>query len=518
MRSWIQRLRPARSTRPVACRPRVECLEDRTTPSTGFVESPLVSSVPGLAPNTDPKLINPWGFSETPAGQFRVAANGAGRGILFDAQGEKEGADIIIPPPTGSPSGATSTPNGVVSNTTPDFVITVNGKSAPAALLFSTEDGTIAGWNPRLSQTRAVIAADRSGGGAVYKLLALGSAGGANYVYATDFHNGAVDVFDKTFARHTFFAGQFTDPNAPAGFAPFGVKSVDGTLFVTYAKQDADRHDDVAGPGNGFIDEFTTDGHFLKRFASGTAAGGTLTALNSPIGATLAPAGFGSFGGDLLIGNFGDSHVSAFDPNTGRFLGQLQDTRGHPLVLDAGITGADGNTKGLWGIGFGNGQGGAGTQTLFFAAGPNDESDGVFGMVTFDPPGSSPARAASPSAPQDAPGLHVVASPQVNGSVLDAVAAIEHFDGTDWGVAPGPNPDPQGSNSPVATAAAPANDIWAFGRQLTGPFTEHRDGTSWSLIATPSGAASIDGATALGDGTVVAVGEGTNGSAVVLHT
>jgi uncharacterized protein (TIGR03118 family) len=492
----------------------VEHLENRTVPS-GFVETPLVSNVPGLAPNTDRNLVNPWGFSETPAGQFRVAANGAGRGILLDAQGEKSGADIVIPPPAGSPSGATSTPNGVVSNTTSDFVITVKGKSAPAALLFSTEDGTIAGWNPGLSRTRAVIATDRSGSGAVYKLVAMGQAGGANYLYATDFHNGAVDVFDKTFARHTFFAGQFTDPNAPAGFAPFGVKTVDGVLFVTYAKQNADRHDDVAGPGNGFIDEFTTDGHFLKRFASGTAAGGTLTALNSPIGATLAPAGFGNFGGDLLIGNFGDSHVSAFDPNTGRFLGQLQDTHGHPLVLDAGITGADGNTKGLWGIGFGNGQGGAGTRTLFFAAGPNDESDGVFGMVTVDPHGSSPVKPASPPAPQDVPGLHAVPSPQNSGSILGGAAAIEHSDGTSWDVVASPNP--QGSNSPVATATASANDIGAIGRGLTGPFAEHWDGTSWSLIATPSGVASIDGATALGDGAAVAVGDGTNGSAVILH-
>jgi uncharacterized protein (TIGR03118 family) len=390
MRSWIHRLSGIRHT-PLARRLMVERLEDRSVPSAGFIETPLASNVPGLAPNTDRNLINPWGFSETAAGQFRVAANGSGRGILLDAQGEKSGADIVIPPPAGSPNKSTSTPNGVVSNTTSDFVISFKGKSAPATLLFSTEDGTIAGWNPALSQTRAVIGADQSGSGAVYKLLALGSAGGANYIYATNFHNGTVDVFDKNFAPHTFFAGQFTDPNAPAGFAPFGVKNANGVLFVTYAKQDADRHDDVAGPGNGFIDEFTTDGHFLKRFASGTAAGGTLTALNSPIGATLAPAGFGNFGGDLLIGNFGDSHVSAFDPNTGQFLGQLQDTNGHPLVLDAGITGADGNTHGLWGIGFGNGQGRTGTQTLFFAAGPNDESDGVFGMVNVQQPARSPS-------------------------------------------------------------------------------------------------------------------------------
>src|SRR5262249_54650226 len=160
-------------TRKAPRRLMLEHLEDRTVPS-GFVQTALVSDVPGLAPNTDPKLLNPWGFFETPAGQFRVAANGSGRALLVRAQGAKSGADIIIPPPAGSPSGTTSTPNGVVNNTTSGFVITVNGRSAPATLLFSTEDGTIAGWNPSLSQTRAVIAADQSGNGAVYKLLALG--------------------------------------------------------------------------------------------------------------------------------------------------------------------------------------------------------------------------------------------------------------------------------------------------------------------------------------------------------
>lgn len=350
------------------------------TPTTGYVQTKLVSDVPGLAPVTNSKLINPWGFSENSNGQFRVVANGTGRGILLDAQGEKAAADIIIPPPAGSPTKATSTPNGVGTNITSDFAITFNGRTAPAALLFSTEDGTIAGWNPSLSQTRAVIGNDQSGSGAVYKGLALGSAGGANYVYATNFHSGSVDVFDKNFVLHTFFVGQFTDPNAPAGFAPFGIQNINGVLFVAFAKQDADKHDDVAGPGNGFIDKFDTSGNFLARFASGTAAGGTLTALNSPWGMVVAPGGFGSFSGDLLIGNFGDSHVSAFDLITGQFLGQLNDTGGNALVLTGGFQGTD--TKGLWGIGFGDGAGGADTNAMFFASGINDESDGLFGTVT----------------------------------------------------------------------------------------------------------------------------------------
>jgi hypothetical protein len=193
-----------------------------------------------------------------------------------------------------------------------------------------------------------------------------------------------VDVFDSHF-HQVQLAGSFTDPNIPAGFAPFGIKNVNGTLFVTYAKQLApDNHDDQAGPGNGFIDEFDTSGHLLKRFASGTAAGGTLTQLNSPIGMAVAPDDYGpggKFSGALLVGNFGDSHVSAFDLHTGAFLGQLSDAHGQPLTLNGGVGGRD--TKGLWGIAFGNGRGGAGTDTLFFAAGINDEADGLFGKVTM---------------------------------------------------------------------------------------------------------------------------------------
>jgi uncharacterized protein (TIGR03118 family) len=374
--------RSARRAAPSLRAPSIlENLEQRSLFSASFVETALVSDIPGVAPHTDPAVVNPWGFTETPKGQFQLSDNGSGTAALFAADGTPLGAPIVIPPPAGSPAGTASTPNGQETNDTSDFVISEAGRSAPAQTLFSTEDGTIAGFNPAVDPSNAIIAADQSASGAVYKLLATASAGGANYLYATNFHNGSVDVFDKNFGMHTFFAGQFTDPNAPAGFAPFGVKDISGTLFVTYAKQDADKHDDVAGAGNGFIDEFDTSGHFLKRFASGTAAGGSLTALNSPIGLTIAPAGFANFGGDLLVGNFGDSHVSAFNLKTGRFLGQLQDTSGHPLVLNGGINSDPTDTKGLWGIAFGNGEGGAGKHTLFFAAGPNDENDGVFGMV-----------------------------------------------------------------------------------------------------------------------------------------
>jgi uncharacterized protein (TIGR03118 family) len=377
--------RPQCPLRRHSCRPKIEHLEDRTVPS-GFVQTALMSDIPGLAANTNKSFLNPWQFVETPAGQFRVALNGAGQAMLLDAQGEKTGADIMIPAPAGSPAGTVAAPTGVVGNSTSGFVISFKGRTAPATLIFDSEDGTIAAWNPSLSQTRAVIANDQSAGGAVYKGLAMGSSGSANYLYATNFHNGTVDVFDSRFAVHRFSADQFTDPNPPADFAPFGIKNFDGVLFVTFAKQNAEKHDDVAGPGNGFIDEFDTSGHFLTRLASGTAAGGTLTALNSPFGMALAPTGFGSFGHDLLVGNFGDSHVSAFNVVSGAFVSQLSDGHGNPLVLNGGFQ--ETSTKGLWGIAFGNGAAGTSASTLFFAAGINDESDGLFGMVNFDPPGS----------------------------------------------------------------------------------------------------------------------------------
>jgi uncharacterized protein (TIGR03118 family) len=385
MRTWFRGLRKSTRPRQPSLRLEVEGLEQRALLSaTGYLQTNLVSSVPGLAPHTDADLINPWGFTETPQGQFRVSANGSGEAILLNAKGAVLGKPVILPTPSDSPPGSTATPNGQVINTTSDFVIRHGGKSAPASVLFSTEDGTIIGWNPAVDKREGVIGADLSDSGAVFKLLAAGTDAHGNVLFATDFHNDRVDIFDKNFQ----VVGSFTDPNPHAGFAPFGVKNINGTLFVTFAKQDDpnNAHDDVEGPGNGFIDEFTTDGTFIKRFATGSALQtGGLDALNSPIGMAVAPSNFGQFSSTatrtvLLVGNFGDSHVSAFDMSTGQFLGQLSDAQGNPLVLNGGFQETD--KKGLWGIGFGNGHGGAATNALFFASGINAENDGLFGKVT----------------------------------------------------------------------------------------------------------------------------------------
>ncbi len=399
MRRWFPRLiqaaRNQRVVQPRMYRPTLEGLEERNlldAGTTGFTVTDLVSDLPGVAKHTDANLVNPWGFAETPNGKFQVAANGTGVTLRLNAEGDTLGPAVILQPPLGSPPGTTTTPNGVFLNSTSDFVISDDGKSAPAEFIFSTEDGTLVAFSPKVDPKEGILVAQASDG-AVYKLLAEASNAQGNFLFATDFHNNKIDVFDKNFDKLTLGQngwGTFTDPNEPAGYAPFGIKliNLDGknVLFVTYAKQDVPGagHDDVAGLGNGFIDEFDTTGHFIERFATGSAVGGTAP-LDSPIGMTIAPAGFGpngKFGGALLVGNFGDSHVSAFNLHTGQFLGQLSDAQGNPLTLNGGVGGS--STKGLWGIAFGNGHGGTDPHALYFASGINDENDGLFGKVTMN--------------------------------------------------------------------------------------------------------------------------------------
>jgi uncharacterized protein (TIGR03118 family) len=212
--------------------------------------------------------------------------------------------------------------------------------------------------------------------GAVYKGLALASNGGSDFLYAANFRSGNIDVFDNTFKPVTLPTGAFHDPTLPSGFAPFGIQTINGNLYVTFAKQDAAKHDEVDGAGLGFVDVFSPAGFFLQRI------GGTTTQpeLNAPWGLAMAPANFGKFSGDLLVGNFGDSHVSAFDPISGAFLGQLSNAKGQPLVLDGGFNGS--STQGLWGLSFGNNGGAGPANTLYFTSGFNHESDGVLGAVT----------------------------------------------------------------------------------------------------------------------------------------
>jgi uncharacterized protein (TIGR03118 family) len=335
----------------------------RPVPDSVYQQTNLVSDVPGLAENTDHNLLNPWGISLGPDGLFRVDDNHTGLSTVYDVNGEPHPTTVQIPLPPGSAGTSPSAPDGTVLNTTPGFVITEGGRSAPATGIFATEDGTIAAWNRQVDRHHALLEVDNSAAGAVYKALTVATNAQGTFLYATNFHGGTVDVFDSRF-HQVHLAGSFTDPNLPAGFAPFGIKNLSGTLLVTYAKQLApDNHDDQAGPGNGFIDEFDTSGNLIGRFASQGA-------LNSPHGLALAPAEFGAFSNALLVGNFGDGRILAFDPKTRAFLGQLSDAAGHPLV-----------NVGIWGMTFGNGAGGTRTNTLYFAAGINGENDGLFASI-----------------------------------------------------------------------------------------------------------------------------------------
>jgi uncharacterized protein (TIGR03118 family) len=317
----------------------------------------LVSDVPGQAVHVDPDLVNAWGLTSLPTSPWWVADNGTDVSTLYRADGSKVPLTVQVP----------SAPTGAVSNTGSHFVVSNATGSGPALFIFATEEGKILGWNPNVSLTQAQVAVDHSGLGAVYKGLAIASTPTGDFLYATDFHNGRVDVFDANF-QQVNAPGAFVDPKIPAGYAPFGIQNLNGTIVVTYAKQDADRHDDVAGQGHGFVDRFDTSGIFLGRVA-------THGQLNSPWGIAMAPAGFGTFAGDLLVGNFGDGQISAFAPKpdgTFELVGQLRTSNHQVVTID-----------GLWSLQFGKGATNNGPiTTLFFTAGPDGESHGLFGTTT----------------------------------------------------------------------------------------------------------------------------------------
>jgi len=261
-----------------------------------YVQSNLVSDIPGLAAHTDANLKNPWGTSVGPGSPIWVSDNAAGVTTLYDGAGNARPLVVTIPAAPSGGAAAVGTPTGQAFNTfdpgSPDFVISKAGASGPGFFLFATEDGTIAGWNPNVDPTHAVTAVDRSTAtdsagdvGAVYKGLALVNTTAGKFLYASNFRFGTIDVFDS----HFDLVSSFTDPTVPAGFAPFGIHNIGGKLFVTFAKQDAQKHDDVSRPGNGFVDVFSPNGDLLQRFVGRDK-------LDSPWAVTLAPPTFGAFG------------------------------------------------------------------------------------------------------------------------------------------------------------------------------------------------------------------------------
>lgn len=332
----------------------------------------LVSDGAVPANFVDANLKNPWGVVFNGGGggvaPVWVANNGTNTATLYDGTGSPfplAAAPLVFPVPAGSNGPAN--PTGIVYNKTGDFHINQGtGLGQPASFIFSGEGGTISAFNNATFQGEVTVF-DSGAAAAVYKGLALGSNGSANFLYATDFHNSRIDVFDKSYSKVTA-PGGFVDASLPQGYAPFGIQAIGSHIYVTYAPQKAPaNHDEIDGPGLGLVDVFDADGHLLKRLATGGP-------LNAPWGMILAPADFGQFSNALLVGNFGDGLINAFDPNSGAFLGSLSDAGGKPIAY-----------RGLWGIAFGNDIQQQPHNTLFFAAGINDEADGLYGRIDLVP-------------------------------------------------------------------------------------------------------------------------------------
>jgi uncharacterized protein (TIGR03118 family) len=324
-----------------------------------YVQTNLVSDIPGLALNTDPQLKNAWGISFGPTTPFWISDAGSGVTTLYNGAGVKQGLVVTIPGPNGQVPGV---PTGQVFNNTGAFTL----GTGPARFIFASATGTISAWNAGTTASTMVNAFP----GSSFTGLAIANPAAGARLYAANFGAGRVDVFDGSFSPIAVTGG-FTDPDIPAGYAPFNVQNVGGNIVVTYALVDPVTHMDLAGPGNGFVDVFDTDGNLLRRLASDDV-------LNSPWGIALAPSSFGPFGGALLVGNFGDGSIHAYDFFTGALLGQLMDVNGNPIIND-----------GLWGLQFGNNGPGFDPNSLYIAAGIDDEQHGLFARITATPVPSS---------------------------------------------------------------------------------------------------------------------------------
>lgn len=351
-----------------------------TTPAATAVpsvrQSNLVSDIPGMARFSDPELINPWGIVYTPTGIIVVADNGTGEATMYDPKTGRAYPTVITVTAPGMDGDGAGAPTGVVYNPTSDFLIPVAPAAPaqdglfrirPARLIFATEDGTIAGWNPTVEDMDALIAVNNSAAGAVYKGIAMGVSTAGNTLYAANFVQKKIDVFNGSFQPITL-AGSFVDPGIPADYGPFGIANLDGQIFVSYAQIKAGTHDDEPGPGHGFVSVFDTNGQFVGRFASQGS-------LNSPWGMVIVPKSHPHHD-QVLVGNFGDGRINVFGSNDGRFLGQLRKAGSSNLTID-----------GLWGLALSPNANGEceddDVGPVFFAAGPNDEADGLIGYLSF---------------------------------------------------------------------------------------------------------------------------------------
>jgi uncharacterized protein (TIGR03118 family) len=386
---------------PSRARLHVEVLEDRCLLSgtkainLDVLQTNLVSDLPGVAQHLDPNLVNPWGISESATSAFWVSDNNAGVSTLYNTAGLPQSLVVSIPTP-GDPLGRTGAPTGTVFNIdggsaggfkVKGFAKDGTPTSASAIFLFATEDGTIVGWNPGVNPmgfdpnkagTYGIIALDHSAvpnaaNGAVYKGLTIATdAGGHTHLYAANFRSGLVEVYNPDFSS----AGTFTDPELTAkGYAPFNVEVLGGKLYVTFAQQNANKHDSVAGPGRGFVDVFNLDG--TPGLAGGKSRLISRGELDAPWGLAIAPTTFGNAAGALLVGNFGNGRINAYNPTTGAFLGGVKDSDGEPIQID-----------GLWALKVGNGGNGGDAGTVYFTAGLAHETHGLFGSLKSVAPGT----------------------------------------------------------------------------------------------------------------------------------
>ena len=345
--------------------------------STGFGDTALVSDKVGVVATTttiDANLSNPWGVAVAPGLPFWIADNNSNLSTLYNGMGANETGSITGASEVGiaipaSAAGVPANPTGQVYNGGGGFLISTRAGQESALFIFDGEGGTIAAWASDSGATAATVYDDGVTNGAnhaVYKGLALGTVNGSAFLYATDLHNNKVDVFDTNFAKPAGMQGKFIDPQIPAGFVPFGIAALNGQLYVSYTQQDAAKHDETTGAGLGYVDAFDFSGNFVSRFASAGV-------LNAPWGMAVAPAGFGSLAGDLLIGNFGDGKINIFAPNgtaLATSMGPLTVTNGGAIAI-----------PGLWSLVFGNGDADKPATTLFYTAGFADQTDGVFGSI-----------------------------------------------------------------------------------------------------------------------------------------
>jgi uncharacterized protein (TIGR03118 family) len=357
--------------------------------------------------NVDPNLKNPWGVVFGPNTPVWVANNHMQNSTLYDGTGTPQQLKVSMP--------ATFGPTGIVFNgSATDFMVTAAAKTGSAKFIFSGEGGMIGGWSPTVDGTNIVTtypAAGGNSGGAIYKGLAIAKNGTASFLYATDFHNNKIDVFDTSFAKQTLGAGAFTDPKLPAGYAPYGIQTIlNGTngapqIYVSYAKQDADAEDNVSGAGLGMVDIYDVNGTLIKELIM---PGG---ALNGPWGMALAPSDFGTLSNTLLVGNFGDGVINGYDPASGTFMGAVTDSSGHPVAM-----------PGLWGIAFGNDAFNQPHNALFIAAGTNDEANGVYGRIDLgaSPPTLGAAPVVTLTAP--APNQTLTGTVALTATVQDTIA------------------------------------------------------------------------------------------------